>query len=85
MGWRLDTIIEEYTAYAIPKTRDSDIKYIRGFEVQTLSQVFREPVRDVTSKITFPSAVSRARMVKMVAMAILMLSLWAFATVLLHP
>jgi tyrosine-protein phosphatase SIW14 len=83
MGWRLETIIEEYTAYAIPKTRESDIKYIRGFEVQTLSQVFREPVRDV--KISFRSAVSRARMVKMVVMPILMLSLWAFATVLLHP
>jgi tyrosine-protein phosphatase SIW14 len=85
MGWRLDTIIEEYNAYAIPKTRESDIKYIRGFELQTLSQAFGEPVRDVISKITFPSAMSRARMVKTVAMAILLLSLWAFATVLLHP
>jgi tyrosine-protein phosphatase SIW14 len=83
MGWRLDTIIEEYTAYATPKSRESDIKYIRGFEVQSLSQLFRDPGRGVTSIITVPSQLSRARVVKMVAIALLMLCLylWASATV----
>ena len=85
MGWDVETTIEEYIAYAYPKTRESDIKYIRGFEVESLSQVFREPARDVGLKMTFPSAASGARMVKMVAMAILILTLWAFATVQLRP
>jgi tyrosine-protein phosphatase SIW14 len=84
MGWHMDTIIEEYTTYAYPKTRESDMKYIHGFDVQSLSQAFPELAHDITSKITYSGAVSRARMVK-IAMAILMLLLWAFTTVQLRP
>jgi hypothetical protein len=85
MGWRIDTIIEEYTTYAQLKARETDIKYIQGFEIQSLSQVFREPARAITAKITYSEAVSRARMLKMVVMTILLLILWAFTTVQLRP
>lgn len=80
MGWRIDDIIEEYTTYAYLKIRESDIKYIHVFDVQSLSPVFREPARDITSEMTYSGAVSRARMVRMVAMAFLILFLWALAT-----
>lgn len=39
MGWRHESIVEEYTKYAHPKTRESDISYIQGFEVKGLSDV----------------------------------------------
>jgi hypothetical protein len=84
MGWRIDTIMEEYTTYAYPKTRGSDMKYIHGFDVQSLSRVFQEPAHDITFKITYSSAVPRARMMKMIATAILMVLLWAFTTVQLR-
>jgi hypothetical protein len=85
MGWRLDAIIDEYTEYAYPKTRANDIKYIKEFEVQNLSQVIQGLEPEITSEAFFSIKMSRARMVKVLMMALLMLTLWTFATVQLRP
>ncbi|ROT35221.1 hypothetical protein SODALDRAFT_321254 [Sodiomyces alkalinus F11] len=39
-GWELDTILDEYKAYAAPKIRDCDVQYITEFELSELSNLF---------------------------------------------
>ncbi|KAK4228912.1 putative tyrosine-protein phosphatase [Podospora fimiseda] len=41
-GWDLGNVLEEYRAYAEPKIRDCDVKYITGFEPADISNLFRE-------------------------------------------
>jgi tyrosine-protein phosphatase SIW14 len=41
-GWALTDIISEYEAYAEPKARACDIKYITGFELANISSLSRE-------------------------------------------
>jgi tyrosine-protein phosphatase SIW14 len=39
-GWELGSIIDEYKAYAEPKVRECDVKYISSFELSDLSNLF---------------------------------------------
>ncbi|KAL0941567.1 tyrosine phosphatase [Colletotrichum truncatum] len=39
-GWELDNIVDEYRAYAEPKIRDCDIKYLTDFDLSDLSNLF---------------------------------------------
>ncbi|WQF82258.1 Putative Dual specificity protein phosphatase [Colletotrichum destructivum] len=39
-GWELNTIVDEYRAYAEPKVRDCDIKYLTDFDLSDLSNLF---------------------------------------------
>ncbi|KAK0704882.1 tyrosine phosphatase family-domain-containing protein [Lasiosphaeris hirsuta] len=41
-GWNLGSILEEYRNYAGPKIRDCDVKYITGFELADISNLFRD-------------------------------------------
>ncbi|KAK3304145.1 tyrosine phosphatase family-domain-containing protein [Chaetomium strumarium] len=41
-GWDVNSIVSEYKTYANPKARDCDIKYITGFELANISNLFRE-------------------------------------------
>jgi tyrosine-protein phosphatase SIW14 len=41
-GWDVNSIVSEYKTYASPKERDCDIKYITGFELANISNLFRE-------------------------------------------
>ncbi|KAK3344250.1 tyrosine phosphatase family-domain-containing protein [Lasiosphaeria hispida] len=41
-GWNLRNIIDEYKNYAGPKIRDCDVKYIAGFELADISNLFRD-------------------------------------------
>ncbi|GAB1313456.1 tyrosine-protein phosphatase siw14 [Madurella fahalii] len=41
-GWDLGNIISEYKSYAEPKARECDIKYIMGFQLADISNLFRE-------------------------------------------
>ncbi|KAF9871216.1 tyrosine phosphatase [Colletotrichum karsti] len=39
-GWELNNIVDEYRAYAEPKVRDNDVKYITDFDLSDLSNLF---------------------------------------------
>ncbi|KAK1659610.1 tyrosine phosphatase [Colletotrichum godetiae] len=39
-GWELNTIVDEYRAYAEPKIRDCDVKYLTDFDLSDLSNLF---------------------------------------------
>ncbi|KAK5656241.1 hypothetical protein OQA88_5003 [Cercophora sp. LCS_1] len=41
-GWDLRNILDEYCNYAEPKVRECDIKYISGFELSDISNLFRD-------------------------------------------
>ncbi|KAL2073214.1 hypothetical protein VTL71DRAFT_10538 [Oculimacula yallundae] len=41
--WGVEAIIEEYRGYAEPKIRDCDLKYITGFNVMSLQNLFTKP------------------------------------------
>ena len=74
MGWHIDSIIEEYTSYAEPKGRSVDISYIQAFKVESLSGRFAVPS---LSRRTHVRDLSFIKMIKMLAIAIIMLGLWA--------
>ncbi|RDA86125.1 hypothetical protein CP532_3024 [Ophiocordyceps camponoti-leonardi (nom. inval.)] len=38
-GWSLDTVLDEYRAYATPKVRECDVDYISRFHASTLTAV----------------------------------------------
>lgn len=40
-GWELGHILEEYRNYAEPKIRDCDVKYIKGFKLTEIANLFR--------------------------------------------
>lgn len=42
-GWDLNNILDEYRSYAEPKVRECDIKYITGFQLIEISNLFRNP------------------------------------------
>src|SRR5579871_5241783 len=77
MGWRPESIVEEYTKYAHPKTRESDISYIEKFDINILSDV-DVPRADIASKVVLSLTTLRARMFRILVFATAVLILWAF-------
>lgn len=47
-GWDINAIIQEYTEFAAPKVRDSDVAYIRNFRVADISCV-KGPLRSMST------------------------------------
>ncbi|KAK3937344.1 tyrosine phosphatase family-domain-containing protein [Diplogelasinospora grovesii] len=45
-GWDVSSIVDEYKSYAQPKIRECDIKYITGFQLSSLSNLW---VKDATN------------------------------------
>lgn len=39
-GWDLDSVLTEYKSFAEPKVRECDVKYISGFELADISNLF---------------------------------------------
>ncbi|CZT10661.1 related to SIW14 Protein involved in actin filament organization [Rhynchosporium agropyri] len=44
--WGVEAIIEEYRGYADPKIRECDVKYLIGFDVQSLQNLFATKKQD---------------------------------------
>jgi tyrosine-protein phosphatase SIW14 len=44
-GWNLDQIVQEYQAFAEPKVRECDIKYITEYKISKLAGFFHEKSR----------------------------------------
>lgn len=42
-GWELQSILEEYKAYAGVKVRECDVKYITAFDASSLTNLFPTP------------------------------------------
>ncbi|KAK4141175.1 tyrosine phosphatase family-domain-containing protein [Dichotomopilus funicola] len=41
-GWSLNNVLTEYNAYAAPKARECDVKYLTNFETASMSTIFRD-------------------------------------------
>lgn len=39
-GWDLGSIVDEYKSYAEPKVRECDVKYITGFELADVTNLW---------------------------------------------
>ena len=71
-GWNLGSIIGEYRSFAEPKVRECDIKYITGFELGHISNLFREPG---ASPLSLPFRAT-AGFVRATLFAVVMLVIW---------
>ncbi|KAI1433236.1 tyrosine phosphatase family-domain-containing protein [Xylaria sp. CBS 124048] len=63
--WDMKRIVDEYTAFAEPKVRETDLQYLAQFEIKSLS---RQPPPE--SEVTRVSCARFVRIVVMVAFAI---------------
>ena len=43
-GWNVDSVVEEYRAYAEPKAREQDMKYIKEYQVSNLEGLFTDSI-----------------------------------------
>ncbi|PMD44017.1 hypothetical protein L207DRAFT_525387 [Hyaloscypha variabilis F] len=43
-GWNLDSVLEEYRAYAEPKVRECDVTYIKEYQVSNLQGLFADGI-----------------------------------------
>ena len=43
-GWNVESVIEEYKAYAEPKIREEDMKYIKEYQVSNLEGLFTDSI-----------------------------------------
>ena len=43
-GWNVESVIEEYRAYAEPKAREEDMKYIKEYQVSNLEGLFTDSI-----------------------------------------
>ncbi|KAF7905038.1 uncharacterized protein EAF01_005559 [Botrytis porri] len=55
-GWSVESIVEEYKAFAAPKARDVDIKYITEYHVSRLSGLDRNQSVQPTAPKSFKKA-----------------------------
>ncbi len=76
-GWNIDSILEEYKAYAESKVRECDVQYIKEFEVSSLQGLFTDQI--LRPHDTVLKGPRMARMVMFAAMIIMIM----FATALL--
>jgi tyrosine-protein phosphatase SIW14 len=76
MGWSHDSIISEYSAYAHPKVRETDIKYIDGFDPANVS-VSVDTLHWRAGKSKTPRSLSDIRKwIKFIAFVLAMACLW---------
>ncbi len=43
-GWNVESVVEEYRAYAEPKAREEDMKYIKEYQVSNLEGLFTDSI-----------------------------------------
>jgi hypothetical protein len=80
MGWHVEHIVQEYMNYANEKVRDTDISYIRGFDIATLAPLvgtlrFEHGARATDSRVSL-NVLKTARMGQFTVFTALVLLIW---------
>jgi tyrosine-protein phosphatase SIW14 len=63
-GWNVDSVVEEYRAYAEPKAREQDMKYIKEYQVADLEGLFTDSIHG-----SHNAALSKPKMARMAIFA----------------
>ncbi len=74
MGWSVDSIIDEYTDFARPKTREVDLDYIHSIQLENFEDVINKSGFEAISRYTM---FRWSRMTKISILTGVILGLWA--------
>jgi hypothetical protein len=83
-GWHVESIVDEYNAYAQPKARPSDVNFIQGLNHSALVTLHHQLGPNSRSKIALFNNASHMKMTRILLVAIVVMTLWSFTAIQLR-